>query len=196
MTGRVNVFYVRVNVELTASRCFNTLSVTGSAICLLNIEITLALCVCCVPRERCIFLFFFIELKKSIFWNLRRLFYGPLLLTHHQRQSAALVLWSRKRAVMLWNVCLCVFLHLCVYPCTSNCGRICVSCVSDRDLSLLSPFPHLFLSSCWITPNRVILGSPAIAHGSQRFLSQYNHETHRGRKIVSLNSVHHHEVTK
>uniref|UniRef100_A0A8C1R4Z4 Aldehyde dehydrogenase 1 family, member A2 n=1 Tax=Cyprinus carpio TaxID=7962 RepID=A0A8C1R4Z4_CYPCA len=31
-------------------------------------------------------------------------------------------------------------------------------------------------------------------HGSQRFLSQYNHETHRGRKIVSLNSVHHHEI--
>ncbi len=104
-------------------------------------------------------------------------------------------LWSRKRAVMLWNVCLCVFLHLCVYLCTSIYGCICVSCVSDRDLSLLSPFPHLSLSGCWITPKRVILGSPAIAHGSQRFLAHHNHETHRGRKTVSFNSVHHHEAT-
>ncbi len=161
----------------------------------LNIQITLDLCVCCVHRERCIFLLFFIELEKSIFWNLRRLFYGPLLLTNHQRQSAAHVLWSRKRAVMLWNVCLCVFLHLCVYLCTSIYGCICMSCVFDRDLSLLSPFPHFSLSGCWITPKSVILGSPAIAHGSQRFLAHHNHETHRGRKTVSFNSVHHHEAT-
>lgn len=139
----------------------------------------------CVRKEKCIFLFFFIELEKSLFWNLRRLFYGPLLLTHHQSQSAARVLWSRKRAVMLWNVCLCVSLCLCVHACcicTCICVRICVCWTSDRDLSLLSPFPHLVLSGCWISPKRVILGSPAIAHGSQRFLSHHNHETHRGRK--------------
>lgn len=97
---------------------------------------------------------------------------------------------------MLWNVRLCVCVYLCVCVCAHLCTYIRVRVVCLIGIYLcFSPFPHLFLSGCWITPKRVILGSSAIAHGSQRFLSHHNHETHgKRKKTASCDSVHHCEV--